>query len=132
MKKLLPLLATLMLAGCLATENIKVEITSRGIAPTTSNTVWWRTPYRADRKADNVWDQKIPREDLPQSQHSQDPLDAEVEFFEKNVIKWPKTMPPAYKPPPVWVNPAPKVKSKSDAILREKMNQPLVPKGEVY
>jgi len=131
MKKLLPLIATLLLAGCLATENRKVEITSRGIAPTASNTVWWRTPYLADRKADNVWDKNIPREDLPQSQHSQDPLDAEVEFFEKNVIKWPKTMPPAYNPPPIWVTPAPK--SKSDSALREKLDQPLLKgKSEVY
>jgi len=131
MKKLLPLIATLMLAGCLATENRKVEITSRGIAPTTANTVWWRTPYRADRKADNVWDKNIPREDLPQSQQAQDPLDAEVEFFEKNVIKWPKTMPPAYNPPPIWVTPTPKVKSK-DSVLRKKLDQPLKGKSEVY
>ena len=86
MKKLILTLVGLLLAGCLATENHKVEITSRGIAPTTSNQVWWRTPYRADRSADNPWDMFVPQ-----------PVDEEdeVEYFEDKVIKWPKTMPPA-------------------------------------
>lgn len=132
MKKLLPLLASLMLAGCLATENRKVEITSRGIAPTASNTLWWRQPYYADRPADNEWDKFIPAEDLPRSQWVQDPVDAELEYFERHMMKWPKTMRPAYNPAPIWVTPAPK--SPKDASLRKRMQEPVLPpaKGEVY
>jgi len=145
MKKLLPLIATLMLAGCLATENRKVEIKQSHYISSAAkaagivckvddcsqcNPVWWKTPYYSNSSG-SVWDKNIPREDLPQSQHAQDPLDAEVEFFEKNVIKWPKTMPPAYNPPPIWVTPAPKVKSK-DSVLRKKLDQPLKSKSEVY
>jgi hypothetical protein len=129
MRKILPLLAILLLAGCLATENRKVKITSRGIAPTTSNTVWWRTPYRTDRPIDNAWDKNIPEEDIPESQRKKDALDSELEFFEKNAVKWPKTMPPAYNPPPVWTTPAPK----ADSDIKKRLKEPVLPKdGEVY
>lgn len=132
MKKLLPLFASLLLAGCLATENRKVEITSRGIAPTASNTIWWRQPYYADHPVDNEWDKFIPSEDIPETQREQDPLDAELEYFEKHMMKWPKTMRPAYKPAPIWVTPAPK--KSSDADLKKRLSEPVLPpvEGEVY
>jgi hypothetical protein len=92
MRKLLLLVTPFLLTGCLATENRKVEITMRGVPADQRADIWWRTPYTADRADDNPWDAFVPKPAV-------DPLDAELEFFSENVLKWPEKMPPAYVPP---------------------------------
>jgi hypothetical protein len=87
MKKLLLVICGVLLTGCLATENRKVEISSDGVAPTTSQ-VWWRTQYTADRASDNPWDQFV-------REQPKDSVADDMEFFENNVIRWPESMPPA-------------------------------------
>lgn len=90
MKKLL-FIIPILLGGCLATENRRIPMRlNSSVAPITTQP-WWRTPYYAQDKYNSPWDAFVP---APQV----DPLEAELRFFERNVIKWPKTMPPAYKP----------------------------------
>jgi hypothetical protein len=135
MKKLAVFLSALLLAGCLATENRKVEITHRRsdgtVAPVDTAACWWRLPYYADRK-DHPMDRFIPAADLPDSQHGIDAIDADLLFFSENAIRWPKKMRPAYRPAPIWTTPAP-VKKAKPISLREwlERNAPS-PEGEVY
>lgn len=60
--------------GCTTTENRKVEIRAGLKAPD----VWWRVPYTAERSVDNPWDMFVFKE-----------FD-ELEYFENNVVLWPK------------------------------------------
>ena len=136
MKKLTVFLSVLLLAGCLATENRKVEITHRrpdgSIAPIDTATFWWRVPYYADRK-NHPMDKFIPLSDLPDNQHGVDALDADLLFFSENALRWPKTMRAPYNPPPIWTTPAPKKKKSQGVSLEERLEKPLIPhRGEVY
>jgi len=112
-----------MLAGCLATENRKVEITSRNIASVNSHTtLWWQKKYTG-APADNPWNAFIPPEDIPDNQRPEDALTKELKYFDKNVIKWPKKMPPAYV--------APKSIKKSSPI-EDRLKKPVQLEEEVF
>lgn len=108
MKKILVILA-LVISGCVQTENRSIEMKTTDIAAANSNT-WWTTPYYAQDKGGGPWDMFVAPTQL-------DPLDLEMEFFESNTLKWPKTMPPArpmFKPLP-----KPEPKKTEDATTSE-------------
>lgn len=134
MKKLSIIMATLILGGCLATENRKVEITHRRadgtVAPVDTVTCWWRVPYTRDRK-DHPMDRFIPAEDLPDHLRTPDAVEADLLYFSQEAVRWPKAMRPPYNPAPIWVTPAPKKAENSS--LRQRLEEPIIPhKSEVY
>jgi hypothetical protein len=142
MKKLAILLSALLLSGCLATENRRVAITHKNpdgtVSPVDTSVFWWRTPYYKDSK-NHPMDKFIPLEDLPDRLHGVDPLDADLLFFSRNPIRWPKTLRAPFSPPPLWTTPAPKAKKPRGVSyeqlrrLMKKLNKPLVPqRSEVY
>ena len=110
MKKIL-VIASLLLCGCLATENRRIPMSSRsdGVASVTTQP-WWRTPYYPEDKYKAPWDLYVPAP-------TPDPLALELKYFENNVVKWPETMPPPYVP-----ERSPKQEPKQEAE----------PAGEVY
>jgi hypothetical protein len=84
MKKFICVTAlVLSLAGCLNTQNRKIEMKT-GVSSINSG-VWWRTPYTADLSRDkNPWLSSVPKK----------PISDEA-YFEENIVKWPKKMPKA-------------------------------------
>jgi hypothetical protein len=79
-------------------------------------------------------DQFIPREDLPDRQHSLDSVDRDLLYFSENALRWPERMRPPYRPDPIWVTPAPR--AKEDSSLQRRLEQPILPEtqpeGELY
>ena len=106
MKKSLIIL-TLLFSGCLNTENRTIQMKTTDSAEVNSN-VWWTTPYYSSDNYKGPWDEFVP---APKA----DPLDVELEFFDNNALKWPKTMPP---PRPMFKPlPPPPVKKKRKIVL---------------
>lgn len=132
MKKIILALAVTLLAGCLATENRKVEITHRradgSVASIDTETCWWRIPYYADRK-DHPMDRFIPSSELPDSQHGLDSIEQDLLYFSENSMRWPEQLRAPYRPGPLWTAPA--LRKTEDSALRRRLQQPVL-RGEVY
>jgi hypothetical protein len=68
-----------MLMGCSSIGYKKIEMKT---APDAEKP-WWQTPYHEDRDEDNPWDKFVPKEKKEVD---------DVEYFEKNIIRWPKQL----------------------------------------
>lgn len=128
MKRLAITCVLLAAAGCGSfAENRKVTVHSTGVAAVSSAatpstaTLWWRTPYTAKRTADNPWDAFVPPRTV-------DSLNVELEYFDGNIVKWPKKLRPAYNPKPLNLK-GRQLKSKNDATLRKKPKKLLIPRS---
>lgn len=117
------MLATIL--GCSTTENHKVSIKRSSVAAVASGEVaavtsepWWRTPYTANRAADNPWDAFVPKRS--------DPLQEDLNYFRENTVRWPQKMRAPFVPTPI----QPK-KATEDAIQR-RLDQDFFHQREVY